>query len=99
MELAQRFGTPSTRLISLMKSFEYPFLEVKEGDRIAILTDDAMDPLIWQTALAWIQTRGAEGLVCLYPRRAYHCADPVSLAVAAAKQADVCIALTTTCLN
>lgn len=99
MEMIARYGAPATRLISLMRSLDYPLQAVEEGDRFVIMTDDAMDPLIWQATMAGLHSRGAEALLCLYPRRRYHCADPSPLAVAAAKEADVVIALTTTALN
>ena len=99
MEMIARYGTPGTRLISLLGSLDYPLRDVREGDKFVILTDDAMDPLIWQATMAGLHSRGAEALLCLYPRRKYHCADPSPLAVAAAKEADVVIALTTTALN
>lgn len=94
-----RYGTPATRLVSLLKSLDYPLREVRAGDKFVILTDDAMDPLIWQATMAGLHSRGAEALLCLYPRRRYHCADPSLLAMGAAKEADVVIALTTTALN
>ena len=99
MEAISRYGTPATRLVSMMKSFEYPFRNVREGDRFAILTDDQMDPLIWQAMMGSLHARGAEACLCLYPKRAYHCADPSPMAIGAAKEADVVIALTTTALN
>lgn len=99
MEMISRYGAPATRLISLLKSLEYPLHAVGEGDKFVVLTDDAMDPLIWQATMASLHARGAEALLCLYPRREYHCADPSPLAIAAAKEADVVIALTTTALN
>lgn len=99
MESISRYGTPPTRLISMMKSFEYPFRNVLPGDRFAVLTDDQMDPLIWQAMMAALHAKGAEACLCLYPKRAYHCADPSPIAVGAAKEADVVIALTTTALN
>ena len=99
MESISRYGTPPTRLISMLKCFEYPFRNVRPGDRFAILTDDQMDPLIWQAMMAALHAKGAEVCLCLYPKRAYHCADPSPMAVGAAKEADVVIALTTTALN
>ncbi len=99
MALAERYGTHPTRIISLMRSFSYPLRNVIKSDRIVILTDDAMDPLIWQAAMAGIRERGADPVLCLYPRRAYHNADPPELAIAAAKGADALMALTTTALN
>ena len=99
MEQISRYGAPSTRLISLLKCLEYPTRHVREGDKFVILTDDQMDPLIWQAMMGTLNSRGAESLLCLYPRRSYHCADPSPLAIGAAKGADVVIALTTTALN
>ncbi|UOA17039.1 hypothetical protein [Sulfitobacter dubius] len=99
MESISRYGTPNTRLISMMKSFEYPFRNVKAGDKFSIFTDDQMDPLIWQAMMASLHAKNAEACLCLYPKRAYHCADPSVMAVGAAKEADVVIALTTTALN
>ena len=99
MEMISRYGTPPTRLISLLKSLEYPLRNVCEGDKFVILTDDQMDPLIWEATMGLLNSRGAETLLCLYPRRGYHCADPSPLAIGAAKGADVVIALTTTALN
>lgn len=72
---------------------------VRAGDKFVVLTDDQMDPLIWQATMGILHSRGAESLLCLYPRRTHHCADPSPLAIAAAKGADVVIALTTTALN
>lgn len=99
MEMASRYGTGNNRMISVMKCFEYPFREVREGDNITVLTDDAMDPVIWQAAMAWLNIKGADATLAMYPRRAYHCADPAKGAIAAAGQADVVVTLTTTCLN
>lgn len=99
MEMISRYGAPTTRLISLLKSLNYPLRNVREGDKFVILTDDQMDPLIWQSTMASLTSRGAESLLCLYPQRSYHCADPSPLAIGAAKGADVVIALTTTALN
>ncbi|GIX12057.1 MAG: hypothetical protein KatS3mg118_0016 [Paracoccaceae bacterium] len=99
MDAIARYGTPTTRLVSMLKSFEYPFRNVRPGDRFLILTDDQMDPLIWQAMMGALHARGAEACLCLYPRRAYHCADPSPMAIGAAREADVVIALTTTALN
>lgn len=99
MEMIARYGTPATRLISLLKAFDYPFRNIRSGDKFVILTDDQMDPLIWQGMMGALHARGAEACLCLYPKRAYHCADPSPIAIGAAKEADVVIALTTTALN
>lgn len=99
MVMAERYGVPSTKIISLMSSWQVVFRNVQKDDRMLIFTDDAMDPMVWQSAMAAIKERGAEVTLALYPRRAYHCADPSPMAVEAAKQADVVVALTTTALN
>jgi aminopeptidase len=65
MESISRYGTPPTRLISMLKCFEYPFRNVRSGDRFAILTDDQMDPLIWQAMMAALHAKGAEVCLCL----------------------------------
>lgn len=99
MEMISRYGAPPTRLISLMNCLKYPLRHVRAGDKFVILTDDQMDPLIWQAMMAELHSRGAEALLCLFPKRAYHCADPSPMSIGAAKEADVVIALTTTALN
>src|SRR5437867_988754 len=99
MVLTERYGTPATKIISLAKYFQVPFQNVQKGDRILVLTDDAMDPMVWQAAMAAIAERGGEPALCLYPRLDYHCADPPQMAIHAAKGADAVVALTTTALN
>ena len=99
MVMAERYGIPSTKIISLMTSWQVPFRNVQKGDRLLIMTDDAMDPMVWQSAMAALQERGAETTLALYPRRTYHCGDPSAMAVSAAKEADAVVALTTTALN
>ena len=99
MVMVTRYGVPPTRIMSVIDAFQYPFRDVREGDRLLILTDDAMDPMVWQGAMAAIKAKGADPVLCLYPRRAYHCADPAPAAIEASRGADVVIALTTTALN
>src|SRR5919106_4569537 len=99
MVMVERYGVPATKIIGLMTRWQGPFRNVQKGDRLLVLTDDAMDPMVWQSAMAAIAERGAEVTLALYPRRGYHCADPSAMAVSAAKEADVVVALTTTALN
>jgi hypothetical protein len=99
MEMISRYGTPSTRLISLLNSLKYPLRNVHAGDKFLVMTDDQMDPLIWQALMAQLHSQGAETCLCLFPKLAYHCADPSQMAIGAAKECDVLIALTTTALN
>jgi aminopeptidase len=87
------------QIIELIAGWEIPFRDVHQGDRFVLLTDDAMDPLVWQSAMAALHARGAEPVLALYPRRAFHCADPPRSAIAAAKDCDVVIAMTSMALN
>jgi hypothetical protein len=99
MSMTERYGVPPTRIISVVDAFQYPFQDVQKGDRILILTDDAMDCMVWQAAMTVIKSKGGDPVLCMYPRRAYHCADPAPAAIEAARGADVVVALTTTALN
>src|SRR3954467_3299205 len=99
MVMVERYGIPATKIIGLMKSWQVPFRNVRKGDRMLVMTDDAMDPMVWQSAMAGIAERGADVTLAMYPKRAYHCADPSPMSVAAAKEADAVVALTTTALN
>ena len=99
MAMVERYGVPSTRIMTVVEAFMYPFRDILPNDRILILTDDAMDPMVWQAAMTAIKVKGGDPVLCLYPRRAYHCADPAPSAIEAARGADVVIALTTTALN
>jgi aminopeptidase len=93
MVMAERYGIPSTKIISLMSAWKVPFRNVQTGDRLLVMTDDSMDPMVWQSAMAALQERGAEVTLALYPRRTYHCGDPTAMAVSAAKEADAVVAL------
>lgn len=99
MVMIERYGSPSTRLIDLMAAWQVPFRNVRAGDRLLVVTDDAMDPLVWQSAMAALAERGAEPMLCLWPRAEYHNADPPAMAIEASQQADAIVALTTTALN
>jgi 2,5-dihydroxypyridine 5,6-dioxygenase len=99
MTMIERYGIPSTKIIEVMRSWTFPFRNVQSGDRLVVFTDDGMDPMVWQSAMAAAYERGAEPMLCLYPRRAYHCGDPPEAAISAARGADVVVALTTTALN
>jgi hypothetical protein len=87
------------QIIELIAAWDIPFREIGAADTFVLLTDDAVDPLVWQSAMAAIRARGAEVVLSLYPRRAFHCADPPGPAIAAASHADVVIAMTSTALN
>src|SRR3970282_345118 len=96
---AERYGIPATKIIGLMASWQGPFRNLQKGDRLLVLPHDTRDPMIWQSAMAALHERGAEVTLALYPRRTYHCGDPSAMAVSAAREADVVVALTNTALN
>ena len=99
MVFTERYGSPHTRIIDLISAWNIPFGQVGPQDKICIFTDSAMDPLVWESALAALKLRGVQATLCMFPRLAHHNADPPSMAIGAAKEADVLVALTTTALN
>ena len=99
MVMMERFGSPSTRIMSVMKSFQVPVRSVQPGDKLLVITDDAMDPLIWQCMMAAINEKGGEAMLCMWPRLPRHFADVPQMAIEAARGADVVVALTTTAMS
>ena len=99
MVMMERFGSPASRIISVMKSFQVPVRSIQPGDRILVITDDAMDPLVWQGAMAAINEKGGEPVMCMWPRLDHHFADPLQMAIEAARGAGAIFALTTTALS
>ncbi len=99
MVMVERYGTPPTRIISAIQGFQVPFQSVESSDRILVFTDDAMDPMVWQAAMAVLRGKGCDPTLCLYTRRTHHCGDPTEAALAAAGGADAIVCLTTTALN
>ena len=88
MVMMERFGSPATRLMSVMKSFQVPVRSIQPGDRILVITDDAMDPLVWQGAMAAINEKGGEAMLCMWPRLPRHFADVPQMAIEVARGAD-----------
>ena len=99
MVMMERFGSPASRIMSIMKSFQIPVRSVQPGDRLLVITDDAMDPLIWQCMMAAINEKGGEAMLCMWPRLPRHFADVPQMAIEAARGADVIVALTTTAMS
>ncbi len=99
MVMMERYGSPTNRFISVMKSLRVPVRSIRPGDRLLVITDDAMDPLIWQAMMAAINEKGGEAVLCMWPRLEHHFADPPKMAIEAARGADSIIALTTTALS
>src|SRR5262245_18949681 len=99
MVMMERFGSPASRIMSVMKSFQIPVRSVQTGDKLLVITDDAMDPLIWQCMMAAINEKGGEAMLCMWPRLPRHFADVPQMAIEAARGADVIVALTTTAMS
>ena len=99
MTFIERYGTPSSQIIRLMKAWQYPFRNVEPNDKILVLTDDAMDPMVWQSAMAALNERGVDPTLVMQPRREYHDADPNWGLLAAIKEADLALGLLTTAVN
>jgi hypothetical protein len=87
------------RIVDLVSAWDVPLENVGAGDKFCIFTDTAMDPLVWQSAMAALKARGAESMLCMWPRLRYHNDDPPLMGIEAARQADVIMALTSTALN
>ena len=92
---ADRYGIPSTKIIELMKNLQVPFRNVGPQHKIMVMTDTAMDPLVWQAVMAVLHEKGAQAMLTMFPPLPYHCADPLSMAIGAAKESDLVVALTT----
>jgi len=99
MVMMERFGSSANRVMSIMKSFQIPVRSVQLGDKLLVITDDAMDPLIWQCMMAAINEKGGEAVLCMWPRLPRHFADVPQMAIEAARGADVIVALTTTAMS
>src|SRR4029450_4156558 len=99
MVMMERFGSPASRIMSVMKSCQMPVRSVQPGDKLLVITDDAMDPLIWQCMMAAINEKGGEAMLCMWPRLPRHFADVPQMAIEAARGADVIVALTTTAMS
>ena len=95
MAMGERYGAPATQIIRLMKAWQYPLRNVEPQDKMLVLTDDAMDPMIWASAMAVINEHGADPTLVMIPRREYHEQDVGAMARAAAIEADCILLLTT----
>ena len=86
-------------LINMLKHLRKPFdANVKEGDRILILTDTDHDPLVWQAAAAIVSEIGAEPVITIFPTRPADYYNPPETICAAMLETDINVFLTTTAL-
>ncbi len=44
MVMMERFGSPANRMMTIMKNVQIPVRSVQPGDKLLVITDDAMDP-------------------------------------------------------
>ena len=91
----------SQKLIEIAKVFQTPLkLNGKAGDKILIITDTQMDPLLWQGLATAANGLDMEPVVTLMKPRERHAADPDSAVCRAAldPSVDLVVYLTSTAL-
>lgn len=91
----------SQKLIELAKVFQIPLkLNAKAGDKILIITDTQMDPLLWQGLATAANCLDMEPVVTVMTPRAHHAANPASPVVHAAldPEVDLVVYLTSTAM-
>jgi 2,5-dihydroxypyridine 5,6-dioxygenase len=91
----------SEKMIDITAVFRTPLmLNAKAGARILIITDTAMDPLLWQALAAAAATLDMEPSVAIMQPREHHAMDPTSPICRAALDpaVDLCIYLTSTAM-
>lgn len=82
------------RLIDLVKVLRKPLqLNAKAGDKIFILTDTKMDPVLWQGLAAAANSLDMEASVGLMSARATHAMNPISSLCAAALDPDTALVI------
>lgn len=75
----------SQKLIEIARAFQNSLrLNAKAGDKILIMTDTTMDPLLWQGLATAANCLDMEPVVTIMTPRAHHAADPARAARAAA---------------
>ena len=69
MVMTERYGVPATKIIALMKYLQTPLEQIQPGDKILVMTDDSMDPLVWQAFMAVVNEKGGSpaALFLLHP--------------------------------
>lgn len=88
-------------MIDLVKMLRTPLeLNAKAGDKILIITDTAMEPVLWEALATAANTMGIESTTAIMTPRATHAISPTSAICAAAKDpgTDIVIYLTSTAL-
>ena len=91
----------SQKMIELAKVFQTPLkLNAQPGNKILIMTDTGMDPLLWQSLATACACLDMEPVVTIMTPRAHHAANPASPAMCAAldPEVDLVIYLTSTAM-
>ena len=91
----------SQKLIEIAKVFQTPLrLNAKAGDKILIMTDTQMDPLLWQGLATAASCLDMEPVVTIMTPRAHHAANPASPVMHAAMdpEVDLVVYLTSTAM-
>lgn len=91
----------SQKLIEIAKVFQIPLkLNAKAGDKILIMTDTQMDPLLWQGLATAANGLDMEPVVTIMTPRAHHAANPASAVMHAAMdpEVDLVVYLTSTAM-
>ena len=89
------------RMIDLVKIMTKPLsLNAKAGEKMLIITDTKIDPILWQALAAAANSMGIEPAIGLMLPRAHHAEDPVSSIRAAALDpaTDLIVYLTSTAM-
>jgi 2,5-dihydroxypyridine 5,6-dioxygenase len=82
----------SQKLIAIAKAFQTPLrLNAKAGDKILIMTDTQMDPLLWQGLATAASCLDMEPVVTIMTPRAHHAANPASPVMHAAMDPEVAL--------
>jgi leucyl aminopeptidase (aminopeptidase T) len=91
----------SQKLIEIAKAFQTPLkLNAKAGDKVLIMTDTQMDPLLWQGLATAASCLDMEPVVTIMTPRAHHAANPSSPVMHAAMdpEVDLVVYLTSTAM-
>ncbi|MBI4278509.1 MAG: aminopeptidase [Armatimonadetes bacterium] len=88
------------RMMHLAQYVKVPIeLNAKPGNKVVIITDTNMDPLLWQTVAAVAESRGVEVSLFLMTPRAAFGIDPTPPISAAVRAADIMVDMTTRALG
>lgn len=89
------------RIIEIIKTIRIPLeINAKPDDKILIITDTRMDPLLWQAMATAANAMGIEATVTMMTPRKAHGFDPTSPVLHAARDPEIslCIYLTSTAM-